>query len=205
MASTICPPIPAGSWFDMMDDHDLIILMRTGNENAYSALIKRYTPKIKRLALSILKSEQEAEDAAQDIIFSLWQKLHDWDIEGSAKFSTWLYRVATNKCIDLKRKHKPTTTTDNLELQAEDKSAYQQILKNQLSDQLAALLETLPAMQNLTLRLYYYEELSVKEISDRLNKTDQSIRSLLKRGKASLKERMAQKRHSQILEFSKAV
>lgn len=172
------------------DEELLASIVRNGDKQAYSVLVQRYLSKIWRLAMSILHNEQEAEDAVQDVFLTLWQSLEKWDPDGEAKFSTWIYRVSFNKCIDIKRKRKPTTDTDDIDIPSSEKTAYQNILQNELSQKLSNLLEELPEMQRMALLLYYYEELSITEISDRLEKSEQSVRSLLKRGRATLKEKM---------------
>lgn len=174
----------------MPDDEALLAKIAEGDKASYSLLVKRYLPKIWRLALSILKNEEEAEDAAQEVFLSLWQSVKNWDPEGTAKFSTWIYRVSFNKCIDIKRRRKPTEDSEGIDIASDDQNAYQATLQNELSDKLNELLKALPYMQRMALLLYYYEELSVEEISDKLDKTEQSVRSLLKRGRSSLKEKM---------------
>lgn len=160
------------------------------DQKAHTALIQRYVGKMWRLAMSILNDEQEAEDAVQDVFLSLMKSLQNWDPKGQAKFSTWIYRVTFNKCIDIKRKRKPAETTDTVELISEEKTAYQNTLGQQLSQKLDELLKTLPTAQCNALKLYYYQEMSVKEICEELSKSEESIRSLLKRGKACLKEKI---------------
>ncbi|MGB0719332.1 MAG: RNA polymerase sigma factor [Bdellovibrionales bacterium] len=174
----------------MSDDTLILFITETANQHAYKILIGRYKDKIKKLCISILGDTQEAEDAMQEILLSLWQSLNRWDTNGQAKFSTWVYRVSFNKCIDIKRKRKPVDNTNHEELPCELQSAYSIVLQNQLSTRLGSLLKTLPQAQSLALRLYYYEELSVEEIGARLDKSEQSIRALLKRGKAALRDKM---------------
>ena len=175
---------------DTLSDEELVSLIVNGDKQAYSLLVQRYLNKIWRLAMSILHNEQEAEDAVQEVFLTLWQKLEQWDTNGKAKFSTWIYRVSFNKCIDIKRKRKPTEDSDQVVLPDSGKTAYQDILQNELSKKLSNLLKDLPEMQSMALLLYYYEELSVEEISVKLEKTEQSVRSLLKRGRAKKKKKM---------------
>lgn len=171
-------------------DEELLIGIMSGSEKAYNMLANRYARKIWRLAVSILKDEQEAEDAVQDVFLSLTQNLEKWDPNGSAKFSTWIYRVAFNKCIDIKRKRKPTESAEELELKSGDKSAYHETLDHQISTLLSGHLGNLPDAQKTALELFYYQELSVEEIATHLDNTVQGVRSLLKRGKAALRDSM---------------
>lgn len=173
------------------DDSALVALVVSGDKAAYQVILQRYYTKIWRLSLSILKDEQEAEDAVQEIFLALWQNIHNWDPKGAAKFSTWIYRVSFNKCVDIKRKKRPETHGDEMIIAAAgDETAYQDALQSQVAEKLAALMKSLPEMQAMALRMYYYQELSVDEIAMKLDKSEQSIRSLLKRGKATLKDKM---------------
>jgi RNA polymerase sigma-70 factor (ECF subfamily) len=176
--------------FNALSDEQLVAKVVSGDNVSYQALVTRFYTKIWRLSVSILKDEQEAEDAVQEIFLALWQNVKNWDPNGTAKFSTWIYRVSFNKCIDIKRKKKPDTHGDEIEIVSQDKNAYQTALKKEVTQKMANLLQTLPQMQRNALHMYYYDELTVDEISDKLEKTEQSVRSLLKRGKASLKEKM---------------
>ncbi len=173
-----------------LEDEILLARIATGDQKAYTALVQRYVGKIWRLAMSILKNEQEAEDAVQDVFVSLLQSLNKWDPEGQAKFSTWIYRVSFNKCIDLKRKRKPTECADNLQMPTGEKDAYQETFDNQISEKLTDHLSNLPDAQQSALHLFYFEEMTVEEIATKLGNTAQGVRSLLKRGKAALRDKM---------------
>ena len=173
-----------------LDDEKLVVEITAGNKQAYQILVKRYLTKIWRLAMSLLHDEQEAEDAVQEVFLSLWQNLEKWDPNGSAKFSTWIYRVSFNKCIDIKRAKKPTVSEDQAPEKAVEGNAYNDLLQSQISDKMTALLAQLPEMQRIAMLLYYYEELSVYEISAKLETTEQGVRSLLKRGRKALKDKI---------------
>ncbi len=171
-----------------LSDNALLELISSGNETAYNMLLQRYVGKIWRLSFSILKNEQEAEDAAQDVFLSLWKSLKKWDQNGSAKFSTWIYRVTFNKCIDIKRKKPPITSGEEYEIDSGEPSAYHKTLENQVSDKLSGVLCSLPNKQKEAIQLYYFKDMSALEVAKAMNKSEQSVRSLLKRARASLKE-----------------
>ena len=173
-----------------LSDDALIATIKGGDKIAYQKLVQRYLTKIWRLAMSILHDEQEAEDAVQEVFLTLWQSLEKWDEDGKATFSTWIYRVSFNKCIDIKRKRKPAENTEDVPIVCNEKNGYQNTYQKELSGKVSDILKTLPDTQRLALLLYYYEELSVEEISYKLEKTEQSVRSLLKRGRATLKEKI---------------
>ncbi|MGH1397647.1 MAG: RNA polymerase sigma factor [Alphaproteobacteria bacterium] len=181
------------------DEALITLILGKGDRKAYNILVQRYLKKIWRLAMSVLKNEAEAEDAVQDVFLSLMKSLEKFDLNGGAKFSTWIYRVSLNKCIDLKRKRKPIdTAAPSEDLACEEKSAYHKTLNNQLSSKLKNVMQSLPEGQKDALKLYYFEEKSVNEICAQLSKSEESIRSLLKRGKAGLKEKLETSRQTWI-------
>lgn len=173
-----------------LSDEELVSSIKAGDRQSYPLLVKRFLPKIWRLSLSILHNEQEAEDATQEIFLSLWQNIEKWDPQGTAKFSTWIYRVSFNKCIDIKRARKNTVSEDSLPEKSTSSDAYDDMLQTEVSKKMIELLSELPKAQQAVMRLFYYEELSVEEITQKLKTTDQSVRSLLKRGRKSIKEKM---------------
>ena len=84
-----------------LDDH-LIERMRQNDEHAYRLLVERHIDRAYGLALRILRRPADAEDVAQEAFVKAWINRDKWQA-GRAKFSTWLYRVIVNRCIDLQR------------------------------------------------------------------------------------------------------
>lgn len=149
--------------------------------------------------MSVFHNESEAEDAVQDVLLSIWKNRENLksESEGGAKFSTWLYRVMLNRCIDIKRKRKPQTGTEIIdEVTCDDTpSAESLLVETQNSSQLLTHIMEIPEKQRLAILLFYYEELSIKEISDKLSMNEPAVRSLLKRGRKTLKERFENESH----------
>lgn len=170
------------------DDETLLARIRGGDRQAFRALTQRYLDKIWRLSFRMLNNRHDAEDVTQEVFLAVWNHRHGWK-PGEAKFSTWLYRVAVNRSIDLARKRKcghgllDDTLPDRETPSGEDHAGAQQT--QQL---LLACMKQLPEAQMLALIYFYYEELDIREICTRLNATEDAIRSLLKRGRAKMKE-----------------
>lgn len=174
-----------------ISDEELIAAVSIGDRHAYQKLVKKYLPKTWRLARSILHNDQEAEDAVQEVFLSLWKTSKDWDKNGKARFSTWIYRVTFNKCIDIKRSKKETVPDENLpERASETAGAHENLFNAQISAKIINCMDELPETQKNAMLFYYYEELTVEEISIKMDTTEQAVRSLLKRGKKSLKEKL---------------
>ena len=183
---------------DQTDDDTLLALIKEHNQAAYRILVDRYLGKLWRLGVNVLGNESEAEEVVQEALLTVWKNRKNWG-EGKAKFSTWVYRITLNRCIDLKRKRRPTTDTQSIEqtvacdaIPAADHS----LILNEQSKELLDKVELLPENQKNALILFYYEELSIKEISMRLSTTEQGARSLLKRGRKNLRELMPEYRQA---------
>lgn len=175
---------------DQTEDDVLLALIKEDSQAAYRILVDRYLGKLWRLGVNVLGNEAEAEEVVQESLLTVWKNRHKWE-EGSAKFSTWVYRITLNRCIDLKRRRRPTTDTQAIEqvLPCEaNPAADHSMIQDEQNKKLLGIMESLPENQKNALILYYYEEIGIKEISDRLSTTEQGARSLLKRGKKNLRE-----------------
>ena len=176
--------------YTTLTDEQLIAKINSDDRHAYAVLLQRYAHKVVRMAMSVVRNEDIAQDVAQDVFLSLLVTLQKWEEGGQAKFSSWIYRVTFNKAIDYKRKQKPIDSTDDIQLACQAKDGYQQILEKQMSKKMKDLLYKLPETQRTAIFLYYYKEMSVAEIAEKMNNTDVAVRSLLKRGKAILRDKI---------------
>ena len=84
-----------------MDERELVRAARRGDEEAFAALVRRYSPGLHRTVARMLSDESEAWDVVQMTFLKAWQRLDRYDSRWSV--STWLYRIATNLSIDLMR------------------------------------------------------------------------------------------------------
>ena len=87
-----------------MNEQDLILRMQEGDETAFEALVRLYEKKVYTLCRRMCANEEDAQEAAQDTFLAVWRSVGSFRQESS--FSTWLYRLATNACIDLLRRNK---------------------------------------------------------------------------------------------------
>jgi len=99
------------------DDTELVALARSGDVDAYGVLYDRYQTSVYNLVLRMVGNVDDAEDLKQDVFLKTYRSLGAF--KGTARFSTWLYRIATNVCLDEIRKRKPTASFDQM---AEDSS-----------------------------------------------------------------------------------
>lgn len=177
-------------------DEFLFEASQDGDERAFRTLVERHAVLVKRLALNVVRDEHEAEDVAQETFVSAWKNRRAWRPE--ARFTTWLYRIAMNKAIDRYRTRRAVPQSDQViahiadrDVSAADPPEQQQSLeRKQTSGAILAALESLPRTQHTALRLFYFDEMEVAEIAAAMRTTEQSVRSLLKRGRQALKAKL---------------
>jgi RNA polymerase sigma-70 factor (ECF subfamily) len=186
---------PAQTTDDLLDAPDDLLFeaCRADDARAFRILVNRHGAMVRRLALNILRDEQEAEDAAQEAFVSIWRNRASWRPE--ARFTTWLYRIAMNKAIDRYRSRRMPTESQEVITQMVDAAVdandgaeqHQALETKQLSASLRRAMEALPKTQRTALALFYFEDLEVAAIAKAMLTSEQSVRALLKRGRQALK------------------
>jgi len=156
-----------------------------GNAEAYTALVRRHLPAIEVYARRMLADSTVAEDVAQDVMVAMWERAASFNPE-KARLTTWLHRIAHNRCIDIIRKDRPTTDADELEFV--DESAGQSKLGDDVSVDIA--LKLLPESQRTALALTYYQSLPNKEVSAIMGISTRAVESLLCRARAALRQQI---------------
>ncbi|NNK81968.1 MAG: sigma-70 family RNA polymerase sigma factor [Flavobacteriaceae bacterium] len=150
-------------------DQDIIIKIIDGDTNAFSVLVDRYKDLIFTLTLRMLKNREEAEEVAQDAFIKAFKSIDKY--KGDSKFSTWLYRIAYNSSLD--RIKKNTKFNNNVaidEYSAHEvktiENAYDALEQKERHETIKYCLNKLPSKDSFMLTLYYFDELSLEEISD---------------------------------------
>lgn len=181
-----CQLFASNHWKDTMEeDRDLILSFRSGKEEAFDMLVKKYHSRAINIAYSLLSNLADAQDAAQEAFLNIYRKLKDFRMDSS--FPTWLYRIVVNSSYDLMRKRKVShVSLDDIELNlipaAEDKSDY---LKKET---VQAALERLPFEYRSAIVLREMEDLSYEEIAKILNINIGTVESRIFRARQMLKE-----------------
>lgn len=178
---------------ELATDEDLLERMRHDDVRAYRELVSRHIGRGYAVALRILKNAADAEDATQDAFVKAWLGRRDWE-PGRAKFSTWLYRVVVNRCIDVMRAPRSEGLDETAEPVDESANAVDGIQRQQVYGRLGDALDRLPPQQKAAVVLSYYEELSNQEVADVMGTSVSAVESLLKRARKGLREFL---RHSE--------
>ncbi|MFJ8795642.1 RNA polymerase sigma factor [Streptomyces sp. NPDC102462] len=92
------------------EDALLAVRAGEGDEEAFEILVRRHGPGLLQLATRLLGNRTEAEDAVQDAFVSAWRKLPEF--RGDSAFGTWMYRIVTNRCLNVLRGRRPVAALD---------------------------------------------------------------------------------------------
>jgi RNA polymerase sigma-70 factor (ECF subfamily) len=178
------PIITNASLKSLSDEEALERYLSSQNVNYFNLLYDRYTNKVYSKCVSMLRDEEKAEDACQEIFVKVLLNLSKFN--GKSKFSTWLYSISYNYCIDVIRKNKKFILVDiddnpkaNL---VDDNIPDNEILEvkvNRLSD----VLQEMPPDDKSILLMKYQDDFSIKEIAEMIQKSDSAVKMKIYRAK----------------------
>ncbi|WP_027416729.1 RNA polymerase sigma factor SigW [Aneurinibacillus terranovensis] len=172
---------------------------RQGERAAFAELVDLYKDKIYHVSYGMLGNKQEAEDVAQETFLRVYANLNNYDPK--YKFSTWIYRIASNLCIDYIRKRKPTLSLD-AELTGTDgmdwhdrfpdtgKGPEEEVITDELQEEVQGALMALNPKYRAVMILRYIEDLSLQEISEAISLPISTIKTRIHRGREALRKKL---------------
>lgn len=170
-------------------DQHLIEQTLQGDSRAYGTLVDRYKDYVFTIVLRMVKVREEAEEVAQDTFIKAYESLASF--RGESKFSSWLYSIAYRKALDCLRKQKRTRTSELLEDITEGdgsmvENALVQMERQERSLAIRRGIMELPEIEAGLVSMYYYDEMSVKEISAVTELSEENIKVKLFRSRKKL-------------------
>jgi RNA polymerase sigma-70 factor (ECF subfamily) len=168
-----------------VSDEALLVLYANGDPWAARALTLRLTPRVLGFAARMLSDRTEAEDVAQEAMLRLWRMAPDWQ-QGEARVATWLYRVASNLCLDRMRRSRPRGLDEVAEPEDATPGAVARLIE---ADRVLALdeaLAALPDRQRQAVVLRHIEGLTNPDIAAVMDIGVEAVESLVARGKMGL-------------------
>jgi RNA polymerase sigma-70 factor, ECF subfamily len=169
-----------------MTDERLMRLIRDGDRLAYRTLVNRHLKRSFALARRVCGNDSEAEDIVQDSFLRIWQRRDRWTDEGS-KFTTWLYRVITNRAIDFRRR--PATDELEPDMDPPDRrpDAVATIHRREVASRLSQAQAKLPPQQRAAVALFYFNGMNAAEAAAVMDISVNALESLLKRARQQLR------------------
>ncbi|MBP1937328.1 RNA polymerase sigma-70 factor (ECF subfamily) [Paenibacillus sediminis] len=177
-------------------------LARKGDQRAFAEIVELYKDKIYYLAYRMLNNRHEAEDIVQETFLRVYKNLERYDEH--QKFSTWIYRIGTNLCIDRLRKRKAVYSLDAEVNDQEGSDGYAMIpgdertpesefLLSETQTTIRDAIDSLPAKYKSVMILRYLQDLSLQEISDVLDMPVTTIKTRVHRGRDFLRKKLENK------------
>ena len=186
---------------DAVSDVDVMLRVKTGDESAFAYLVQKYRRPMVGFMYRMCHNPSTAEELAQEVFLRVYRSRTSY--EPSAKFSTWLYRIATNlavnhardtrherpeKTVRLDEPNQETGTTPDL---ADDSlSAEEQILKRERLAAIRSKVNALPERQRMAVIMHKYQQMDYRQIADVLKLSESATKSLLFRAYETLREQL---------------
>jgi RNA polymerase sigma-70 factor (ECF subfamily) len=181
-------------------DAEVVARARKGDHAAFRVLVERYEGRVFRMAVRVLRDEEQARDAVQDAFIKVYGSLDRF--EGRSGFYTWLYRIVMNQCLDRKRRDKSRREVewqDEFETLPADGAALlvgdpapggpeAQVGRLELRKIVATAIEALPEDARRTIQLREIDGLSYKEIAEALGIPKGTVMSRLHYARRTLQE-----------------
>jgi RNA polymerase sigma factor (sigma-70 family) len=185
------------------NDQVYIDSILNGDANAFTVLVDRYKDLVFTLALRMMKHREEAEEVAQDTFIKVYKSLNKF--KGDSKFSTWIYRVAYNTCLDRLKKNKRQQYTVEINEYTEHQiktldNALDKIEEKEREQAMQDCLALLPSEDSFLLTLYYFEELSLEEIGKIVDLKPNNVKVKLFRSRKKLATVLRKKLDNEIIE-----
>lgn len=171
--------------------------LRNGDRAEFAQLVSRYSGQIYRLALKMLKDQQDAEDILQETFIKAYKALPEF--EGRSKLSTWLYRIATNEALMFLRRKKLDTISVEQPAENDEEQAPLQIvdwcclpegefMSNEALAHLQDSIDELPESLRVVFLLRDIEGLSTREVANVLDLSETAVKTRLSRARLRLRE-----------------
>jgi len=160
------------------NDFSLVVRAKEGDQKAYAELMQRYKESIYFMALKMVNNKDDAMDLMVETFGKAFENIEKYKPDFA--FSTWLFRIATNNCIDFIRKkrlsvislhalHEEDNDERQLQVASDNLNPEETSIKKQESEKLKGIVEQLPMRYRTLIILRYYDELSYEEISQLLD------------------------------------
>jgi RNA polymerase sigma-70 factor (ECF subfamily) len=191
---------PGVDW-TQLSDAEIMLRVREGDDSGFSVLIEKYRKQIVHFMFRMSRNQAVAEELAQEVFLRVYRSRQTYRAE--AKFSTWLYRIATNLGVNHARDTKYERTAQNVYLDQPDPetgtspdvadstlSVEQELVREERMKAIRKHVMALPERQRTAVLMHKYQEMDYKEIGKILKLSESATKSLLFRAYQTLRENL---------------
>jgi RNA polymerase sigma-70 factor, ECF subfamily len=184
-----------------VSDADVMLRVKTGDESAFAYLVQKYRRPMVGFLYRMCHNPAAAEELAQEVFLRVYRSRTNY--EASAKFSTWIYRIATNLAVNHARdtRHERPEVTMRLDEADQETgttpdladgslTAEEEILKGERLAAIRAKVNALPERQRMAVIMHKYQQMDYRQIADVLKLSESATKSLLFRAYETLREQL---------------
>jgi RNA polymerase sigma-70 factor (ECF subfamily) len=195
------PPSRAGVSLDGLTDAEVMLRVRAGDESAFDYLVQKYRRPMVSFMYRMAHNAAAAEDLAQEVFLRVYRSRASY--EASAKFTTWLYRIATNLAVNHARdtRHERPENMASLDEPDEETgttmdvadtspNVEEKLVKQERLKAIRQKVQSLPERQRLAVLMHKYQQMDYKQIGEVLKLSESATKSLLFRAYETLREQL---------------
>ena len=192
-------PVLAGA--ESYTDAEIMLRVKAGDQPAFDFLVQKYRRPLISFMYRMARNTAAAEDLAQEVFLRVYRSRQTY--EASAKFTTWLYRIATNLAVNHARdtrKERPEVmlsldepdeeTGTTMDVADATMTAEEALVRRERLAAIRGKVEALPERQRLAVIMHKYQQMDYKQIADVLKKSESATKSLLFRAYETLREQL---------------
>jgi RNA polymerase sigma-70 factor, ECF subfamily len=196
-------PLTMANSIEVVSDADVMLRVKTGDESAFAYLVQKYRRQLVGFMYRLCHNPAAAEDLAQEVFLRVYRSRTTY--EPSAKFSTWLYRIATNLAVNHARdtRHERPENTVRLDepdqdtgatpdLADESLTAEEQLLRRERLAAIRKTVDALPERQRMAVIMHKYQQMDYRQIAAVMKMSESATKSLLFRAYETLREQLKQ-------------
>ena len=178
----------------MESDIELMLRTKSGDDSAYSELMRRHYKGVVNYIYRFTHVQENSEDLAQEVFMRIYKSAKNYEPE--AKFSTWLYKIATNVCLTNVKKKKPDYSLDEIvensgEVSDSHSTISDELLyRKEIKTMIVKAMESLPEREKIAIMLCKYQGLSYEEVSQVLDCSVGAVKAYVHRGRMKLIDKL---------------
>jgi RNA polymerase sigma-70 factor (ECF subfamily) len=186
---------------EAMSDADVMLRVKTGDESAFTFLVQKYRRPMVGFLYRMCHNPSTAEELAQEVFLRVYRSRETY--EASAKFTTWLYRIATNLAVNYARdtRHERPEVTVRLDepdketgttpdLADESLTVEEKLVRRERLAAIRSKVNALPERQRMAVIMHKYQQMDYRQIADVLKLSESATKSLLFRAYETLREQL---------------
>jgi len=187
-ALTLAPSLAEGGPLSRADEAAVIEACQRGDRNAFDALVVRHQRDIYRLCYRYVNNHEDASDLTQEVFLKAWRAIGRF--RGQSRFSTWLYRIAVNACLNFRAARRPTAELPDV-LPDPRPGAGERLAGEERARRVREAVARLPEKQRATLILKVYNDLTHQEVARVLGSSVGTVKANLFHALGNLRKLMA--------------